>query len=75
MYVFCLLKMKDQQEINPLKLEQWEFYVLPTYKIDNYTRSQTSITLNSLLKITNPITYKQLKNEIENCHKEQKDNI
>lgn len=72
-YVFCLLKMKDQQQIDPLKLEQWEFYVLPTCKIDNYARSQTSITLNSLLKITNPTTYKKLKNEVENCHKEQKD--
>lgn len=39
-YVFCLLKMKDQEQIDPLKLEQWEFYVLLTYKIDNYTEAK-----------------------------------
>lgn len=70
-YVFCLLKIKDQKIIDPLKLEQWNFYVLPTYKIDSYTRSQVSITLNSLNKMACPIKYDTLKYEIENCYHKQ----
>lgn len=63
-YVFCLLKHKDQETINPLKLEQWEFYVLPTSRLNNYERSQSSITLNSLKKLTDAVTYESLKAKI-----------
>lgn len=70
-YVFCLLKHKDQNTIDPLKMEQWEFYVLPTYCLNNYQRSQSSITLNSLKKLVNPILYNQLKSEITSAHEEQ----
>lgn len=71
LYVFCLLKHKEQETIDPLKLEQWEFFVVPTYKLDNYTRSKSSITLNSLLKITENIDYNKLKEKIEKVYNEQ----
>ena len=70
-YVFCLLNHKDQETIDPLKLEQWTFFVVPTYQLDNYKRSTSSITLNSLVKITESITYKKLKEEIEKVYREQ----
>jgi hypothetical protein len=73
-YVFCHLKHKDKNTIDPLKLEQWDFYVLPTYRIDIYERSQSSITLNSLKKLTNPIMYSELKDEIRKEYNEHKDN-
>jgi hypothetical protein len=72
LYVFCLLKHKDQETIDPLKMEQWEFYVLPTYRLDNYKRSQTSITLNSLQKLIVPVKYSELKDSIANAYEEQK---
>jgi len=75
LYVFCLLKHKEQETINPLKLEQWEFFVLPTYKLDNYTRSQSSITLNSLQKLTHGISYNELNAKIYKAYKEQNENI
>lgn len=50
-YVFCLLRHKDQVTINPLNLEQWVFYVLPTKVINESVGSQKSITLNSLDKL------------------------
>lgn len=71
-YVFCLLKHKDQSTIDPLKMEQWEFYVLPTFRLDNYERSKSSITLNSLKKLNESVEYKDLKKEIEKAFKEQK---
>jgi hypothetical protein len=71
-YVFCHLKHKDQNTIDPLKMEQWDFYVLPTYRLDNYERSQSSITINSLKKLTNPKNYDELKSEIAKAFTEQK---
>jgi hypothetical protein len=72
LYVFCHLKHKDQNTIEPLKMEQWDFYILPTCRLDNYERSQSSITINSLKKMTDPKKYRELKNEITKAYKEQK---
>lgn len=65
LYVFCVLKHKDQNTIDPLKMEQWDFYILPTFRLDNYKRSQSSITLNSLKKLTDPVSYIELNNRIQ----------
>ena len=71
-YVFCRLKHKEQETINPLKMEQWDFYVLPTFVLDNYGRSQSSITINSLVKLSSPIEYLQLNEEIVLRNDEQR---
>lgn len=63
-YVFCHLKHLNQDTIDPLKMEQWDFYVLATSQLNNYKRSQTSITLKSLQSLTNAIPYTRLKEEI-----------
>ena len=63
-YVFCLLKHKDQDTIDPLKLEQWEFYVVPTPILSNYGGSQNRIILSKLKKIAVPVEYDELKNTI-----------
>ena len=63
-YVFCLLKHKEQATLNPMNLEQWEFYVLPTVEINNYKRSNSSITLNSLEKLTHGVSYCNLREKI-----------
>lgn len=72
-YVFCLLKHKEQETINPLKMEQWDFFVVPTYLLDNYTRSVSSITLNSLKKLTTIVNYLNLKDEIYIAYQQQSD--
>ena len=47
-YVLALLHHQDKATVNPMDVEQWCFYVLPTSLIDARTRSQHSITLPTL---------------------------
>ncbi len=68
-YVMCLLSNQNQKTIDPLNLEQWTFYVLSIEEIKNYKRSKSSITLKSLEKITEPISYDKLKKEVKNKYK------
>lgn len=63
-YVFCLLNHTDKATLNPLNLDQWEFYVLATTELNNYYRSQYSITLNSLKKLTNSLKFSEIRNEV-----------
>jgi len=54
LYVFCVLAHKDEETINPLNLDQWEFYILKTDILNREKSEQKTITLSSLLKL-NPI--------------------
>jgi hypothetical protein len=49
-YVFALLARADKLTVNPLDLDQWTFYVLPTAVLD--ARGQDSITLKTLEELT-----------------------
>jgi hypothetical protein len=66
-YVFCLLKHKDQKTLDPLKLEQWEFYVVKTAILNEKYGNQASISLSDLQKLTEPVFYHKLRNEIFNA--------
>lgn len=64
-YVFCLLAHKDKKTVNPRDLSQWQFYVLSIAEVENYPRSQSSITLKSLRKLTGKhIVYNQLQKKV-----------
>lgn len=64
-YVFALLAHMEKASLDPLNVTQWQFYVLPTRVLDARTRSQHSITLNSLNRITSPTTYDTLRAAVE----------
>lgn len=66
-YVFCLLKHQDKKTVDPLRLEQWEFYVLPTSRIEQFGKA-SSISLNSLKKVASPVTYQGLRQAILSCY-------
>jgi len=68
-YVFCLLRHKDKKTLNPLALEQWEFFVVSKIVINDYKRSNSSITLKSLQDITPSVDYSSLQQTIINSHK------
>ncbi|MFG3364254.1 hypothetical protein ACGF0K_04675 [Streptomyces sp. NPDC048156] len=51
-YVFCLLHHQDKQTLDPLDLDQWTFYVLPTPVLDERCRTQRTIRLSSLERLS-----------------------
>ena len=64
-YVFCVLKHKVQETINPLNLSQWSFYILATSILNEKKEKQKTITLASL-KTLNPIkaSYSEIQSAI-----------
>jgi len=64
-YVFCVLANKDQNTLDPLDLDQWDFYLLKTEVLNRCLSNQKNIGLSSLLKL-NPVKsdYKNLYQEI-----------
>lgn len=50
-YVFCLFAEKDREKAHPLNLDQWQFYVVPTSRIDDVLGDQRRISLQGLRKI------------------------
>jgi hypothetical protein len=64
-YVFCLLKEKNEEIIDPLIIDQWEFYLVLTSYLDKHFPNQKTISLASLSKISKSIKYEYLKSEVE----------
>ena len=69
-YVFALLFHKDKETVNPLDISQWEFFVLPTKVLDERERSQHSITLPSLKKLTDSVSFFELGKAVDKAKDE-----
>ena len=64
-YVFCLLKHKCQETIDPLNMEQWEFYIVSRSQLDGSDwKENKRIGLKSLTCLTEAIPYIDLKREV-----------
>lgn len=50
-YVFCLFSCKDRAVANPLILDDWDFFVLPTATLDWACPGQKTISLQSLTRL------------------------
>jgi len=50
-YVFCLLHCKEQDTVNPIDLNQWEFFVLSAEKLNRILPNQKSINLTGIQRI------------------------
>ena len=60
LYVFCLLAQKEKHHVNPLDLEQWEFYVIPTCVLDKEFDDRQSISLNQVREYSHAYSFRQL---------------
>jgi hypothetical protein len=51
-YIFCLLKHTEKDDsFDPMNLDQWEFYVLPSRILNEKYPAQKTIGLKSLVKL------------------------
>jgi hypothetical protein len=65
-YVFALLKHQDKATLNPLDINQWEFYVLPAVTLDERLPTQKQISLGTLLRLEpHTAEFEQLQEVIE----------
>ena len=74
-YVFCLNTGETRETSNPLKLENWEFYVVPTSVINKKCGDAKSISLPRLRKISESIAYPKLRAVIDNMIDEMEDTL
>lgn len=70
-YVFCVLKHKEQDTINPLDLEQWDFYPVSTAILNKAVKGQKTICLARVAELCGkgPYTYQMLKGAVLECGK------
>ncbi|WP_169952549.1 hypothetical protein [Microbispora sp. H11081] len=67
-YVFCLLHHTDKATVDPLDLDQWEFYVTPTTTLDATLGAQTRVSLARLRTIVpTPVAFGELRARIIAC--------
>ena len=50
-YIFCLLDHREKATLDPMRLEQWTFYLLRSAILDERFSMQKTISLASLLKL------------------------
>lgn len=51
-YVFCVFECQDPEIANPMNLDQWTFYIIPTKTLDEKLGEQKTISLQSLLNLS-----------------------
>jgi len=65
LYVFALLAHLDKPTLDPLDVTQWTFYTLATSILNARSGSQDAITLASLEKLAQPVSFVDLKVAVE----------
>ena len=69
-YVFCLYTETDRKRADPLLLDKWDFYILPTRLIEAKCGTQRSISLPALLDLGPPkIDYDGIEEAIIEAYK------
>jgi hypothetical protein len=53
-HVFALLAHQDKSTVDPMVIDQWSFFVVAASVLEQRTRSQYSITLPSLARLSGP---------------------
>lgn len=68
-YVFCLNGNMDIHNSDPLRVDDWMFYVVPTFEINNYCKdnpNQKKISLNVVKRLAKGgVAFDMLKNAVD----------
>lgn len=71
-YVFCLNTGKTRETSDPLILEHWEFYVVPTSLINKECGDGKTVSLGRLRKMVKSVGYGELKAAVDRIVDETK---
>jgi len=64
-YIFAILAHRQKSTLNPCDVSQWEFHVLRAQILNERTRSQHSITLPTLTRLSGgPVVYRDLAEKV-----------
>jgi hypothetical protein len=63
-YIFALLQSKDKTRVDPMDLDQWAFYILPTQILDQKMGEKKSVSLKQLEALTSPVQFGHLRDQI-----------
>lgn len=63
-YVFCLLAHRNKATVDPLNLDHWRFYILPTIRLRDRPSSE-SISLVALERLTEGVSYSNLRTAVQ----------
>lgn len=71
-YVFCHLKHKDKETINPEDVTQWDFFIAPTAALNEKFKDQKRVSL-SVLKDSGfeAVEFNDIKNKIDGIFSKQ----
>ena len=64
-YVFSVLLGENEAEANPMKLENWDFYIIPTKTILELCGLHKSMSLSNIKNITKRVRYDEIKQTID----------
>ena len=67
LYVFCINMNQDIEKHDPLRVDDWDFYVVPTYKINAHcSKSQKTISLGVVKRLAGEaVKWPELKDKVD----------
>ncbi len=67
-YVFSLLQESERSRVNPMALEQWEFYVVSTLLMNERFPAQKSISLAVVRSLASAVSFIDLAAKVRACN-------
>jgi hypothetical protein len=64
-YIFALFNPQVQEGIDPLDLDQWVFYVLPTITLNEKMKDKASLSLTELERLCKKVKYDEIHSEVK----------
>lgn len=65
LYVFCLINEQREEYINPLDLNQWEFYIISTANIEHTFGEQKTVGLEAIKPMSIQTKYDGIKQAVD----------
>lgn len=66
LYIFCLFAATERKQADPMKLDQWEFYIVPTKLVNEKLGDQRTISLQGIERLgISKCGYSEIKSTVD----------